>query len=70
MGIGNDVYFVELVGIGVFYKYLCLYICNSKYIFWIKCFVVLYMFIKVYWINGFEIFLNLIFVFFNILFFV
>lgn len=67
-GIGNDVHLVEPVGTGVFYKYLRLYICNSKYTPWTKCFVALYMFIKVHRTNGFEIFSNPISVFFNILF--
>lgn len=67
-GIGNDVHLVEPVGTGVFYKYLRLYICNSKYTPWTKCFVALCMFIKVHRTNGFEIFSNPISVFFNILF--
>lgn len=67
-GIGNDVHLVEPVGTGVFYKYLRLYICNSKYTPWTKCFVALYMFIKVHRTNGFEIFSNPISVFFNVLF--
>lgn len=69
-GIGNDINPVKPVETGVFYKYFRLYICNSKYTPWTKCFVALYMFIKVHVhrTNGFEIFSNPISVFFNVLF--